>query len=76
MQIANENGLAFLDFKLKMNQNSKIAANVFSKPTNIFTYVMPITCYLSNNISSVPRDIALRLKCIYDSDEKFTVRSN
>ena len=33
---------------------------------------MPSTC---NNIKNVPREIALRLKRIYDSDEKVTVRS-
>ena len=76
MQNADENGLEFLDIKLKMNENNKITIDVFSKPTNSFTYVMPSTCYPSNNINNVPRGIALRLKRICDSDEKFTVRSN
>ena len=49
---------------------------VFSKPTNSFTYVLPSTCYPSNNINNVPGGIALRLKRICDSDEKFIVRSN
>ena len=72
MQIADENGLEFLDLKLKMNEKNKITIDVFSKPTN----VMPSTCYPSSNINNVPRGIALRLKRICDSDEKFTVRSN
>ena len=76
MQSADENGLDFLDLKLKMNENNKITIDVFSKPTNSFTYVMPSTCYLSNNINDVPRGIALRLKRICDSDEKFTIRRN
>ena len=59
-----------------MNENSKITVDVFSKPTNSFTYVMPSTCYPSNNINNVPRKFALRLKRICDSDEKFAVRSN
>ena len=58
MQIAAENGLEFLDLKLKMNENSKITVDVFSKPTNSFTYVMPSTCYPSNNINNEPRAIA------------------
>ena len=73
MQIADENGLAFLDLKLKMNENNKITIDVFSKPTNSFTYVMPSTCYPSNNINNEPTGVALRLKRICDSDEKFTV---
>ena len=47
-----------------MNENNKITIDVFSKPTNSFTYVMPSTCYPSNNINNVPRGIALRLKRI------------
>ena len=36
---------------------------------------MPSTCYPKKNINNVPRGIALRLKRICDSDEKFAVRS-
>ena len=43
MQIADENGLEFLDLKLKMNENSKLTVDVFSKPTNNFIYLMPST---------------------------------
>ena len=69
-QIADE----FLDLKLKF-QNGKISVDVYSKPTNSFTYVMPSTCYPRKNINNVPRDIALRLKRICDGDEKFAARS-
>ena len=31
----------FLDFKLKMNENSKVTVDIFSKPINSFTYAMP-----------------------------------
>ena len=76
MKIADENGLEFLDLKLKMNEKNKITIDVFSKPTDSYTCVMPSTCYPSNNINNVSRGIALRLKHICDSDENFTVRSN
>ena len=76
MKIADENGLEFLDLKLKMNENNKITIDVFSKPTDSFTYVMPSTCYPSNNMNNISRGIALRLKRICGSDEKFNVRSN
>ena len=59
-----------------MNKINKTTVDVFSKPTNSFTYVMPITCYPSNNINNVPRLIALRLKRICNSNEKFTACSN
>ena len=40
MQAAGDDGLEFLDLKLKM-VNGKISVDVFSKPTNSFTYVLP-----------------------------------
>ena len=41
MQIADEiNGLEFLDLKIKC-LNGKISVDVYSKPTNSFTYVLP-----------------------------------
>ena len=72
----DENNLDFLDLKLKMNENSKITVDVYLKPMNSFTYVMPSTCYRSNNINNLPTVIALRLKRISGSDEKCTVRSS
>ena len=70
MQAAGDNGLEFLDLKLKM-VNGKISVDVFPKPTNSFTYVLPSTCYPNRNIRNVPKDIALR---ICDSDEKYDER--
>ena len=74
MQIADDNGLEFLDLKLKI-QNGKISVDVYSKPTNSFIYVMPSTCYPRKNINNVRRGIALRLKRICDSDTKFAAHS-
>ena len=67
MQAAGDNGLEFLDLKLKI-VNGKISVNVFSKPTNSFTYP-------NRNIRNVPKGIALRLRRICDSDEKYDERS-
>ena len=49
--------------------------DVFSKPTNSFTYVMPSTCFPSRNIEKVPEGVALRLRRICDTDSKFEIRS-
>ena len=55
--------------------NGKISADVFSKATNSFTYVLSSTCYPNRNIKNVPKGIALRLRRICDSDEKYAERS-
>ena len=60
-----------------MNQylSFKICVDVFAKLTNSFTYVLPSTCYPKKNINNVPKGIALRLRRICDTDEKFDIRS-
>ena len=42
---------------------------------NSFTYALPTTCYPRKNINKIPHGIALRLRRICDSDEKFKHRS-
>ena len=74
MQGAGDDGLEFLDLKLKM-VNGKISVDVFSKLTNSFTYVLPCPCYPNRKIKNVPKGIALRLRRICDSDEKYDQRS-
>ena len=76
METETENGLEFLDLRLKLKGCNKITVDVYSKPTNSFTYVDPKTCYPSRNISKIPEGIALRLRRICDSDEKYGKRSN
>ena len=62
MQTAYDvNGLEFLDLKV-ICLNGKLAVDVYSKPTNSFTYVMPSTCYPMKNINKATQGIALRLR--------------
>ena len=74
MQATGDDGLEFLDLKLKM-VNGKISVDVFSKPTNTFTYVLPSTCCPNRNIKTVCKGNALRLTRICGSDEKYDKRS-
>ena len=56
MQVQDEDGIEFLDLKPKL-ENSKIAVDVFAKPTNIFTYVLPTSCYPRKSLNNVSRGI-------------------
>ena len=76
METETENGLEFLDLRLRLKGSNKITLDVYSKPTNSFTYVDLQTCYPSRNINKIPEGIALRLRRICDSDEKYEKRSN
>ena len=48
---------------------------MFAKDTDSFTYVLPSTCFPKNNIENIPKGVALRLRRICDSDEKFEKHS-
>ena len=75
MEIA-EDSLEFLDLKLKFDIETKhISVDVFSKTTDSFTYVLPSTCFPKSSIENIPKGVALRLRRICDSDEKFNKRS-
>ena len=64
-----DNVLGFLDLTLSFNATSKqILVDVFSKPTNSFTYVMPSTCLLRRNIKKTSEGVALRLRRVCDTD--------
>ena len=73
MRVQDEDRIEFLDRKLKL-ENSKIAVDVFAKPTNSFTYVLRTSCYPRKSINNIPRGIALRLRRICDTDERFNCR--
>ena len=74
MQLQDEDGIEFLDLKLKF-ENSAIAADVFAKLANSFTYVLPTSCYSGKSFNNIPHGIALRLRRICDANEKFNSRS-
>ena len=77
LSLANNNSiLDFLDLSLHINEDNKICVDVYAKPTNSLTYVLPSTCYPKKSINKVPKGIALRLRRICDSDEKFDIRSS
>ena len=59
MPVADENGIEFLDLKLKIVEG-KINVNVHSKPTNSFTYELP-SATLMKSIIKVPVNIKIIL---------------
>ena len=71
MEVATDT-LEFLDLKLKFDEEPKqISADVFAKHTDSFIYVLPSTSFPENNIENIPKGVALRLRRICYSVEKF-----
>ena len=63
MEVAKD-VLEFLDLKLKFDKYKRISVDILVKATNSFTYVLPSTSI-----------VALGLRRICDSDDKFEERS-
>ena len=76
LSVANGSVLEFLDLSLHIKEQNKICVHVYVKPPNSFTHVLPSTCYSKRNINNIPKSITLRLRRIFDSDEKFDMHSN
>ena len=75
MEVATDT-LEFLDLKLKFDKESKqISVDVFAIDTDSFTYVLPGTCFPKNNTENITKGVALRLRRICNSDEKFEKHS-
>ena len=71
MEVAKD-VLEFLDLKLKFDKEYKrISVDILAKATNGFRYVLASTCFPKNSIENVPKGVALRLRRICDSDNKF-----
>lgn len=70
-----EKGLKFLDLRIKCAE-VKLSVDVFAKPANSFTYVIPSTCYPCKNINNVSREIPGRLPRIFDTEKNFESRAN
>ena len=68
MEVPTDTLEFLLDLKLKFDKESKqMSVDVFAKDTNSFP---------KSNIGSVPKGVALCLKWIWDSDEKFEKHSS
>ena len=75
MEVAKD-VLEFLDLKFKFDtEHKRISVDIFAKATNSFTDVLPSTCFPKISIENVSKGVALWLRRICDSDDKFEERS-
>ena len=71
-----EDVLKLLDLKLTFDKEYKrILVDIFAKGTNSFTYVLPRTYFPTKSIENDLKGVALRLRRICDSDDKFDERN-
>ena len=65
----------FLDLRLKFGKESKrISVDIFAKTTKSFTYILPLPCFLKNNIEDILKGVELFLRRICGSDSKVEQR--
>ena len=67
-----EDVLEFLDLKLTLiKKRRRISVDIFVNAINNSTYVLPRTCFPKSSIENAPKNIALRSRRIFDSNDKF-----
>ena len=67
-----EDVLEFLDLKLTLIKKcSRITVDIFVNAINNSTYVLPRTRFPKSSIENAPKNVALRSRRIFDSNDKF-----
>ena len=74
VEIGNQS-ISFLDLRVLIVGN-KLTTTVYSKPTDSHLYLQVDSCYKNSSITSIQKDVALRLPCICSSDNDYTAKSN
>ena len=72
MKITGENFFGFSDLKSKVAEG-KIRVDVYAKSANVLA-ALHLTPATQKNICNIAKDIALRLRRIYNNDETFNKR--
>ena len=64
--------LEVLEINLKFDKEYKqVSVDKFVKDTNSFAYVLPSTYFPNNNVENITEGVALCLRSICSSDDKF-----
>ena len=65
--------ISFLDVTVSLDNNNKISTDLFVKSTDTHQYLLHTSCHPSHII---PFNLALRIRCICSTTEKFKQRTN
>ena len=63
--------ISFLDVTVVLNNNNQIFTDLCVKSTDIHQYLLHISCHLDHVKKSIPFSLALRVRCICSTAEKF-----
>ena len=68
--------ISFLDVTVSLDNNNKISMDLFVKLTDTHQYLLHTSCHPSHIKKSIPFSLALRIRRICSTTEKFQERTN
>ena len=68
--------ISFLDVTVSLDNNNKISIDLFVKSTDTHQYLLHTSCHPSHIKKSIPFSLALRIRRICSTTEKFQQRTN
>ena len=68
--------ISFLDVTVSLDNNNKISTDLFVKSTDTHQYLLHTSCHPSHIKRSIPFSLALRIRRICSTTEKFQQRTN
>ena len=68
--------ISFLDVTVSLDNNNKISTDLFVKPTDTHQYLLHTSCHPSHIKKSILFSLALRIRRICSTTEKFKQRTN
>ena len=68
--------ISFLDVTVSLDNNNKISTDLFIKSTDAHQYLLHTSCHSSHNKKSIPFSLALSIRRICSTIEKFKQRTN
>ena len=65
----SNNGIAFLDVWLQINDNGKVSSDIYAKPTDTFNYLPFTSSHPRHTIRNIPFVLARRIRGIVSNEE-------
>jgi hypothetical protein len=76
LNIFNENSVVFLDLIIFSDKDGYLFFNLYIKPTNTFSYLLPISNHPSHIVKNIPKNLLIRIRRICSTYNDYLYNAN
>ena len=76
LNIFSDSSVIFLDLEISCNSNGYLKYNLYIKPTNTFSYLLPISNHPKHIVKNIPKNLLIRIKRICSTYNDYLTNSN